>query len=88
MKITITELRRLVYEAVAQATGKKKRKGTPPEGPRGPDGYVALPAHDLSKPRPGGGRMKRQGTSHAPPVLTSEQVRNIVRKTVREALRR
>lgn len=91
MKLKISEIRAMVYEAVAQARGKGKAPkefvGQPPEDPRGSDGYDEMPAHDLSRPPPGGGRMKRQGATSSSPVLTSEQkIQRVVAEAVRAAL--
>ena len=95
MKITVKELRRIVYEAVSEARKNakrsKKNKERDPNASRyrGPDGHVEDPALDFSVPPPGGGRLKRQGSTIAPPVFTSEErVRKIVEDIVNEALRR
>lgn len=93
MKVTESQLRKIVYEAVAEARGKKKRRLKDDllaaDRRRGPDNHHADPAYDLSRPRPGGGRMKRQGATSITPALTSEErIQRIVREAVREALRR
>lgn len=93
MKLTIAELRRLVYEAVHQAKGAKKRaekefRGEPAKDRLG-GLYYQDPQHDLSVPPPGGGRLKRQGaTSQAPALTSEEKLRAVIRGVVREALRR
>lgn len=95
MKITVRELRRIVYEAVSEAkknakrSKKDKEKDPGTSSRRGPDGHLEDPALDFSVPPAGGGRLKRQGTSIAPPVFTSEErVKKIVEDIVNEALRR
>jgi hypothetical protein len=94
MKITVKELKRLVYEAVAEArknddrSKKNKKKGAAPKTKRGPDGYLEDPVLDLSRPPSGGGRLKRQGAVVAPPVLTSEQkISVMIQGLVKEALK-
>ena len=93
MKIRVSELRRLVYEAVAEARGKRGKRARgrdePVDGPRGPDGYLADPALDLSRPPPKGGQLKRMGTTPSSPAFTGEsRARRIIHMAVREALRR
>lgn len=93
LKVTESQLRRIVYEAVAEARGKKKRRLKDDllaaDKRRGPDNHHVDPAYDLSRPPPRGGRMKRQGATSITPVLTSEdRARQIIRQAVREALRR
>ena len=78
MRVKISELRRIVFEAVAAAKEKSDRNG----------GLMADPALDLSRPPPGGGVAKRQGRTSSSPFLNSEsRVQGIVRQAVREALR-
>lgn len=95
MKITVAELRRMVYEAVAQAKGSKRASedafdGEEPDDRFGPDGHeLPVPGHDLSRPPANGGRLRRQGRTTSSPVFTSEnKVKQIVRSAVRDALRR
>lgn len=90
MKLRLSEIRAIVYEAVAQARGSRGReefKGAPPEDSHGPDGHDEPPALDLSRPPIGGGRMKRQGRTSSAPIITSEQlVLRVVAEAVRAAL--
>ncbi len=93
MRLTIKELRRLVYEAVHQAKGARKRaekefKGVPAKDRFGGLGLYDA-QYDLSQPPPGGGRLKRQGAVSSSPAITSEaRLRHLIRGVVREALRR
>lgn len=94
MKITVAELKRIVYEAVAQAktaikASENEFKGEPPKKKRGPDGHEELTQHNLSVPPEGGGRLKRQGRHNSPIAFTSEEIiREIVDEVVKKVIRK
>lgn len=91
-KISVRQLRTIVYEAVAQAKGAKNRskkefKGAPPKTKLG-TGNEAKPALDFSPPQGPMNRLGRQGQTSSSPVLTAEErLRYVIRGVIREALR-
>lgn len=86
MKISLSELKRVVAEVVAEASGKKKPKGGDSKPPEAQASMKADEKLDFSKPQGEDNLYRKQGAANMGPYTAESALRHVVREAIREAI--